>query len=133
MRIGELERATGLSRDTIRYYERIGLITPPTRLANGYRDYAEHAVTELRFIRKAKELDFSLEDIRIAIPMLKGPPPGCSPVLAQRIAEKRNALLAQIEAAQLKVQRLDELLLRFGGPDWQGRQPLMPSGRRGQH
>ncbi|MBA2780297.1 MerR family transcriptional regulator [Billgrantia kenyensis] len=117
MRVGELEQLTRLSRDTIRYYERIRLITPPARLANGYRDYSEHTVTELRFIRRAKELGFSLEEIRIAIPMLKGPPPQRCEVLASRIARKRSALLAQIEEAQLKVQRLDELLLRFGGPE----------------
>lgn len=119
MRIGELEQLTQLSRDTIRYYERIGLITFPIRLANNYRDYSDHAITELRFISRAKALGFSLEEIRIAIPMLKGPPPQRSEVLASRIAQKRSALLAQIEEAQLKVHRLDELLQRFGGPEWQ--------------
>lgn len=118
MRVGELEQLTRLSRDTIRYYERIRLISPPARLANGYRDYSDHAVTELRFIRRAKELGFSLEEIRIAMPMLKDPPPERSELLASRIAQKRSTLLAQIEQAQLKVQRLDELLLRFGGPEW---------------
>lgn len=63
MRIGVLARESGASIDTIRYYEREGLLQPPRRRASGYRDYDAIALKRLRFIRQAKHLGFSLEDI----------------------------------------------------------------------
>ncbi len=64
LQIGELADACGTSRDTIRYYERAGLLPPPHRRGSGYRDYDASAVRRLRFIRSAKDLGFSLDDIR---------------------------------------------------------------------
>ena len=54
----------GVSIDTVRYYERSGLLAPQTRLASGYRRYGELQVSRLRFIRRAQELGFSLKDVR---------------------------------------------------------------------
>jgi len=62
MRIGTLAQATGLSRDTLRFYERQGLLTPRRR-ANGYRDYPAEAVEWLGYIRTAQRLGFSLQEI----------------------------------------------------------------------
>ena len=62
--IGQLAARAGVSIDTVRYYERSGLLTPQTRLASGYRRYRELQVSRLRFIRRAQELGFSLKDIR---------------------------------------------------------------------
>lgn len=62
--IGKLAARAGVSIDTVRYYERSGLLSPQTRLASGYRRYGELQVARLRFIRRAQELGFSLEDIR---------------------------------------------------------------------
>ncbi|MCU0700520.1 MAG: MerR family transcriptional regulator [Myxococcaceae bacterium] len=64
MLIHDLARETGFSVETIRYYERLGLIRPPTRRANGYRDYAPSVVPCLHLCRYAKELGFSLREIR---------------------------------------------------------------------
>ena len=64
MGIGELARRASVAIDTVRYYERNGLLTPLTRLASGYRRYGESQLKRLRFIRRAKALGFSLEDIR---------------------------------------------------------------------
>lgn len=63
MTIGRLAEQTGVPIDTIRYYERSGLLPPPQRRASGYREYASADVERLRFIRRAKELGFSLEEI----------------------------------------------------------------------
>jgi len=62
--IGELARQTGVPIDTVRYYERNGLLSPVTRSASGYRRYGPAEFQRLRFIRRAKTLGFSLDDIR---------------------------------------------------------------------
>ena len=62
--IGKLAESAGVAIDTVRYYERNGLLNPAGRLASGYRRYSEAELKRLRFIRRAKALGFSLEDIR---------------------------------------------------------------------
>src|SRR5688500_10403511 len=64
LRIGELAERADTSTDTIRYYERMGLLKPPERTASGYRLYGDEDVGRLQFIRRAKRLGFSLRDIR---------------------------------------------------------------------
>lgn len=61
--IGTLARRAGVGIDTIRYYERSGLLSPSTRLASGYRRYSDAEVARLRFIRRAQALGFSLREI----------------------------------------------------------------------
>jgi MerR family transcriptional regulator, copper efflux regulator len=61
--IGEVARQTGATVETIRYYEKKSLIPPPHRSASGYRQYSVETVKRVRFIRRAKELGFSLSDI----------------------------------------------------------------------
>ena len=63
LRIAELARAVQVSTDTVRYYERIGLLPPPRRTAGGYRDYDAGAVDRLRFIQGAQRLGLHLVDI----------------------------------------------------------------------
>ena len=62
--IGELARASGVHLETIRYYERIGLMPAPARTEGGHRIYAEPHRRRLTFIRRARELGFSLDQIR---------------------------------------------------------------------
>ena len=62
--IGKLAESAGVAIDTVRYYERNGRLQPAGRLASGYRRYGEAELRRLRFIRRAKALGFSLEDIR---------------------------------------------------------------------
>lgn len=66
-RIGELGALTGASVDTVRYYERVGLLAQPERTAAGYRIYGEADRGRLRFIRRAKLLGLTLEEIRSLI------------------------------------------------------------------
>ena len=63
MRIGEVARKSGMSASQIRYYERLGLITPPNR-TSGQRDYDSEILQTLHTIKIAKQHDFSLEEIR---------------------------------------------------------------------
>src|SRR5437588_11585102 len=62
--IGELSRLTGANIETIRYYERIKMLPAPPRTASGRRVYGARDVRVLAFIRRARELGFSLDDIR---------------------------------------------------------------------
>jgi len=64
MQIGSFAKATGISVDTLRYYEKIGLLKPEHRLASGYRSYGEHNLQTAQFILSAKQLGFSLESIK---------------------------------------------------------------------
>lgn len=61
--IGKLAEQAGVGIDTIRYYERAGLLPSPPRRASGYRDYPLDTLSRLRFIRRAKDLGFALEEI----------------------------------------------------------------------
>ena len=63
MRIGELARRIGVNPKTVRYYEGIGLLPTPEREPSGYRDYDDHDVDRLRFIRTAQRLGLSLSEI----------------------------------------------------------------------
>jgi len=64
MRIGELARSVDVNIETIRYYQRIGLLTLPEKPYGGMRSYGDEDLQRLRFIRRAQQLGFSLEDIR---------------------------------------------------------------------
>jgi Cu(I)-responsive transcriptional regulator len=64
MGIGKIARRAGVSVDTVRYYEKNGLLAPATRLASGYRRYDDLQLRRLRFIREAQKLGFSLKDVR---------------------------------------------------------------------
>ncbi len=64
MKINELSKSTHTNIETIRYYEKQGVLPPPKRLANGYRFYDEESIEQLNFIKKCRMLGFSLENIR---------------------------------------------------------------------
>lgn len=62
--IGRLAKIAGVKPDTIRFYERTGLLPKPGRSSNGYRSYDQPTLDKIRFIRKAQTLGFSLDEIR---------------------------------------------------------------------
>lgn len=62
--IGRIAQTVGVAIDTIRFYEREGLLPEPKRRPSGYREYDQGAISRLRFIRRAKDLGFTLEEIR---------------------------------------------------------------------
>ena len=64
MNISQAAKHTGLNNKTIRYYESIGLISPASRGANGYRLYGEKQLKELRFVHQARDLGFTLDECR---------------------------------------------------------------------
>ncbi len=97
MRIGELARRSGVSRDALRYYEKAGLVRAVARGDNRYREYAEDAVARLAFIKKMKSLGFTLRGVRSLLDLIEGRPPKCGAVGPQ-IKGKLRELDRQIEA-----------------------------------
>ena len=89
MTIGQVAKAAGLGVETIRFYEKEGLIDEPLRRTSGYRDYAQSAVPRLMFIRRAKELGFTLAEIRELLALRVERRASCSTVKAR--AEKKIA------------------------------------------
>lgn len=64
MKIGELAKRADVPVDTVRFYEREGVIPPPMRRESGYRDYSEVDVNRLQFVRRAKRLGFTLSEVQ---------------------------------------------------------------------
>lgn len=98
MRIGELASQSGVDVQTVRYYEREGLIEPPSRTAAGYRSYAAAHLERLNFVRHCRSLDMPLADIRRVIDVSRDARVSCDEVdrlvrsHLQRVRAKRRAL-----------------------------------------
>ncbi len=74
MRIGQLATLTGVSVQTIRFYERRGLLKKVTRLASGYRSYSEDDIKQIRFIKRSQELGYTLVEIARLLDLKHEPP-----------------------------------------------------------
>jgi DNA-binding transcriptional MerR regulator len=108
MKIGELGRATGFKDKTIRYYERQGLVPDPGRTSSGYREYGPEDVDRLQFVRKAKRLGLSLEEIRGILRIHDEREPTCSHVrglLDQKLVQV-DALLRDLQAFRRELAQL---------------------------
>ena len=100
MKIGALAEATGTPVQTIRFYEREGLVPSPARADNNYRSYQPLHIERLAFIRQCRSLDMTLDEIRALIALREAPAPDCAGVnalldahighVAQRIRELRS-------------------------------------------
>ena len=93
MRIGELAAAVEIPPETIRYYERRGLLAPPARSANGYRTYDRDALHQLGFIRAAQAAGLTLTEIASVIQLRDAGTTPCSHVealLVDKLAEVRE-------------------------------------------
>ncbi len=112
MLIAQLEQRSGLSRDTIRYYERLGLLTPPQRGHNGYRLYKDRTLVELAFIVKAREVGFTLQQIKPAMAKLHAPPDQCQELIAGLVA-KRAEIEKRIDADKVRLLRLNKMIKRL--------------------
>ena len=84
MKIGELARVTGTKAETIRYYERVGLLPKPGRTEGNYREYGPRDLDRLNFIRHARGLGFQIADIRSLLDLGEHPERDCAE--ADRIA-----------------------------------------------
>lgn len=104
----------------MRFYEREGLLTEPARKQSGYRQYEEDVVARLRFIRRAKELGFSLKEIKELLALRFDPATTCADVRG-----RAEAKLVDIEARIKDLQRMKRVLqklmatCRGQGPIWE--------------
>jgi len=80
MKIGELSWATGTSVETIRFYEREGLLLAPARSSANYRIYGEEPVAALAFIRHCRSLDMTLDEVRVLLRFKDAPQDDCGEV-----------------------------------------------------
>jgi MerR family mercuric resistance operon transcriptional regulator len=96
--IGQLAAAAGVNLETVRYYERIKLMPPPARTASGYRAYEPTHTRRLAFIRRARELGFSIEQIRALLGLAEPSRASCAAVrkIAQTHLDEVRAKLADL-------------------------------------
>jgi DNA-binding transcriptional MerR regulator len=119
LRVAELADAVGLSPDTIRYYERAGLLPPPARTRTGYRAYDASAVERLRFIQGAQRLGLKLADIRDLLAVRDTGTCPCGPaedLLRRRLAEL-DAEMARLAALRAQMVAMVDALPGTDCPD----------------
>ena len=102
---GDLAIATGCNIETIRYYEKAGLLPDPPRTGAGYRIYSAAHARRLRFILRARELGFPMEDIRGLLGLGDGTAPTCA-----EVKERTERHLADIRAKIADLQRMEAVL-----------------------
>lgn len=124
MTIGELAKAAGVHIETVRYYERRGLLPEPARRPSGYRAYAEATVARLRFIKNAQELGFALAEIEKLLALRVDVNTNCAKVRRQAEAkllevERKLQTLQAIQAA------LTQLVTACERDEAQGECPIL--------
>ena len=107
--IGKLATLADISTDTLRFYEREGLIAPSSKSAGGYRLYDEDAVVRLRFIKQARDCGFTLAEIQQLL-LLRNQSEACCGDVRQRAIEKKLQLEAKIRALSAMSKALDHLI-----------------------
>lgn len=112
--IGQVARQAGVGIETVRFYERQGLLSEPDRKPSGYRQYTGDAVARLKFIRRAKELGFSLKEIAELMALRLEPGATCGDV-RQRATEKLAEIEAKIRDLRRMKKALEELTVACKG------------------
>lgn len=107
MTIGALARAAGVNIETVRYYERRGLLAPPARSGSGYRQYDDDALWRLRFVARAKRLGFTLSEIGELLASDASP---CADAVVDAATAKLRTLDAQVRELAITRARLEQLL-----------------------
>jgi MerR family mercuric resistance operon transcriptional regulator len=99
--IGELSKQSGVNIETIRYYEKRGIMPPPGRSAGGYRLYGPEHLKRLSFVRRSRQLGFSLDEIRGLLRLVDGDAYTC--------AQVRDLTLGHLEEIRRKIADLKRL------------------------
>lgn len=122
--IGQVARRAGVGVETVRFYERKGLLEEPARRASGYRQYSEEAVKHIRFIKRAQQLGFSLKEIAELLTLRVDGQTSC-----EQAKERAVVKLAAVEQKMVELQRMRQALLHVvslcAGEGPKGRCPLL--------
>mgnify|MGYP001563917126 CR=1 FL=1 len=108
--IGHLAKDAQVNVETIRYYERLGLLPRPPRTQSGYRIFPDDAVRRLQFIQRAQDLGFSLKEIRDLLGLRLRPGTRCADV-----RERAEAKIAEIDVKIRSLQAMRKVLVRLVG------------------
>jgi len=106
--IGQVAKRAGIGVETVRYYERQGLLEKPSRRASGYRQYEPRVVDRLGFIRQAKDLGFTLREIKQLLELRLDPSSNCADV-----KQRADAKVDQIDAKIDTLQRMRRALVKL--------------------
>jgi MerR family mercuric resistance operon transcriptional regulator len=108
MKISDVAKTSGVGVETVRFYERKGLVPRPRRPVSGYRNYDSETARRIRFIRQAQELGFSLAEVRQLLALRTDPEVSCGEVRAT--AEKKIAEIdRKISSLRMMRSALDEM------------------------
>ena len=122
--IGQVARRAGVGVETVRYYEREGLLEEPPRRASGYRQYSEEVVKRIGFIKRAKELGFSLKEITELLLLRVDAQTPCD-----EVKQRTEAKIAEVERKVVELRRMRQALLQVHslctGPGPTGRCPML--------
>lgn len=114
---GQLAKKAGVNIETVRYYERRGLIPEPPRRDSGHRQYSQDAIARIQFIKHAKELGFSLKEIDELLSLRVNPDTTCADV-----KKRTEAKIIDIEEKLLSLQRIKRALTKLA-EECRGRGP----------
>jgi Hg(II)-responsive transcriptional regulator len=104
--IGQVARRAGVGVETVRFYEREGLLEEPPRRASGYRQYSEQVVRRLHFIKRAQKLGFSLKEISELLLRVD------AQTSCEEVKQRTEAKLAEVERKMVELQHMRQALLQ---------------------
>lgn len=104
--IGQVARASGIGVETVRFYEREGLLEKPARRLSGYREFESEAVARLRFIKQAQRLGFTLREIKELLALKLNPD-----ATRAQVRERAVAKIADIDKRIKELQRMKKALM----------------------
>ncbi len=114
VRISELAESAGVPTSTVRYYERVGLLSPPERTAAGYRDYGEDAAARLLFIARARRMGLSCDQVTSLLPVWASTNCGATQERVTRLIEDKQAEIAdRIAELEAFSAQLDDVRARL--------------------
>lgn len=116
MRIGELSATIGISVETIRYYEKEGLLCQPDRSASNYRVYTKHHLEDLALVVFCRSIDMSLDEIRTLLKLKHSPNESCEPIndaIDDKLIEI-DKRIKRLQALKAELQRLRSKCLKHG-------------------
>ena len=117
--IGALAKKTGCNIETIRYYERIGLLSPPPRSQSGRRSYEPDEVKQVQFIKRCRDLGFTLKEVRALIELSTSGQENCTRVKQLAEAQATSVRRKMAELAQVE-NWLAQMVARCSAPQHAG-------------